>query len=86
MPDWKHYVRENLPSSGVDAGREMEIVEELAAHLESVYEDALALLFGVSPTDPLTFAAIAILLMAVALLACWIPARRASSRSYGSAP
>jgi putative ABC transport system permease protein len=36
------------------------------------------LLFGVSSTDPLTFAAVAILLMAVALLACWIPARRAA--------
>jgi len=36
------------------------------------------LLFGVSPTDPLTFAVIALLLALVALLACWIPARRAT--------
>ena len=36
------------------------------------------MLFGVSATDPLTFAVIALLLMSVALLACWIPARRAS--------
>jgi putative ABC transport system permease protein len=35
------------------------------------------LLFGVSPTDPLTFATIAALLLLIALLACWIPARRA---------
>lgn len=37
-----------------------------------------ALLYGISPTDLLTFTAIAILLLLVALLACWIPARRAA--------
>src|SRR6185436_19358728 len=36
------------------------------------------LLFGVSPTDPLTFVVIPVLLAGVTLLACWIPARRAS--------
>ncbi len=36
------------------------------------------LLFGVSPNDPLTFVLIAFLLTGVALLACWIPARRAT--------
>jgi putative ABC transport system permease protein len=36
------------------------------------------LLFGVSATDPLTFILIAALLIIVALLACWIPAQRAT--------
>ena len=37
-----------------------------------------SLLFGVSATDPLTFAALAFALGAIALLACLLPARRAS--------
>jgi len=37
-----------------------------------------SLLFGVGTTDPLTFAAVPLVLLVVSLLACWIPARRAA--------
>jgi putative ABC transport system permease protein len=39
---------------------------------------ASSLLYGVSPSDPLTYIVIAAVLLAVALLACYVPARRAT--------
>ena len=37
------------------------------------------LLYEVKPTDPLTFVTVPVLLIAVAILACWLPARQAAS-------
>jgi ABC-type lipoprotein release transport system permease subunit len=36
-------------------------------------------LYGVTATDPITFAAVALLQLVVALLACYLPARKAMS-------
>lgn len=36
------------------------------------------ILFGVTPADPLTFTAVTALLLTVALVACWLPARQAT--------
>ncbi len=40
--------------------------------------ESMDVLYGITPTDPATFAAVAIVMTAVALLACYIPARRAT--------
>jgi len=58
-----------LAGAGVAAG----LVLSLAAT-----RTLAGLLYGVSPTDPSTFTALAALLIAVALAACLIPARRAA--------
>src|ERR1051326_8454793 len=42
MPEWKEEIRSRLSQSGLEPAREVEIVEELAQHLEDRYEQALA--------------------------------------------
>lgn len=41
MPDWKVYVRKQLPALQVKPAREAEIIEELAIQLEQAYQEAL---------------------------------------------
>ena len=40
-----------------------------------------SLLYGVSPRDPVVFAATTLVLLVVALVACWLPAQRAARLS-----
>ncbi|MGH7562941.1 MAG: FtsX-like permease family protein [Gemmatimonadota bacterium] len=56
-----------LPGFGLGLGLAFGVTRVLAGFL-----------YGVAPTDPLTFGGIALFLAAVALLACYIPARRAT--------
>jgi len=49
MPNWNHIVREHIAVLRLPPEREIEIVEELALHLEAAYEDALA--DGLSETE-----------------------------------
>src|SRR6266545_1573820 len=49
MPNWNHIVRQHLAVLRLPPEREIEIVEELALHLEAAYEDALAA--GLSETE-----------------------------------
>lgn len=42
MPDWKKLVLQHLAPLRLSPEREIEIAEELASHLESVYDEALA--------------------------------------------
>ena len=36
------------------------------------------LLYGISPADPLAYGSAALMLLLIALLGCWLPARRAA--------
>src|SRR5262249_43565480 len=64
----------------VGQGMKMAMIGAVAGFIGSVglTQFMKGLLFGVSASDPLTFTAVALLLAIVALVACWIPARRAT--------
>jgi putative ABC transport system permease protein len=64
----------------VGQGMKMAMIGALAGLLASLALTRLmkGLLFGLSASDPLTFVAVALLLAMVALVACWIPALRAT--------
>jgi hypothetical protein len=42
MPDWRNYLRNNLAPLQLGPERESQMVEEMAQHLEAIYEEALA--------------------------------------------
>jgi putative ABC transport system permease protein len=67
----KMVLRQGLKLTALGLGIGLATAFALTRYMQS-------LLFGVKAADPLTFAAIALLLIAVALVACWIPARRAT--------
>ena len=72
--------RSNVLSLILGQGLRLAIVGVALGLLASIAFTRLlkGLLFGISASDPLTFAVIATLLVVVALVACWIPARRAT--------
>jgi ABC-type antimicrobial peptide transport system permease subunit len=77
-------------SLGADRGRVQRMILSeggvllaigLAAGVAAAYLAAgvvRGLLFGVAPHDPVTFVGVAAMMMCIGLLACWIPALRAS--------
>jgi macrolide transport system ATP-binding/permease protein len=68
----RHIVAQGMRLTAIGIALGLVIAAAVARLLSS-------LLYGVSPSDPVTFGAVALLLAAVALLACYLPARRAAA-------
>jgi len=66
------FVRQGLLLAGIGAALGLAAAAGLTRLMSS-------LLFGVTALDPLTYAAVSVLLLVVAILASYIPARRAAS-------
>ncbi len=64
----------------VREGLGMSLIGTIAGLAGSLFATRIlsGLLFGVSTSDPLTFASVGVVLMSVALIACYVPARRAT--------
>lgn len=54
MPDWKKIVQEHLPAAVLQTAKALEVVAELAGHLEETYEDARSR--GMTEADAMKFA------------------------------
>jgi ABC-type antimicrobial peptide transport system permease subunit len=71
--------RENIMQMIVNQGLRLAITGAALGLVGAAIVSRLmaGLLYGVRPTDPLAFVGVALLLIGVALLACYLPARRA---------
>ena len=79
-PNWKQMLSESVKVvvEGIGALAVAGLALGLAGSL-ALTRLLSTLLFGISPRDPATLTAVAAILAGVALLACYIPARRAAS-------
>ncbi len=67
----RQVLREGLPLAGLGTAAGLGAAVGVAQALRG-------LLYGVAPLDPASFVAVPVLSLAVGLLACWLPARRAT--------
>ena len=72
--------RRGIASLVVREGLTLALTGSVAGLISALFLSRLLskLLYGVSPTDPITFAGAVLVLLAVAAIACWIPSYRAT--------